>query len=459
MKCLIHCPERDIAWVKEYFPGISPYLLNIANKPYLEYLVDYCLLQGVSSIKIATDMPIDDMEAVLGHGERWRIDISYVMVPPEYSTCDVYSRHAKSLSGDDLLIFSGMFWHNYDKRQSDVLKIATGDSACYCKRFCLIGRECNDGGFCKMHCRQATPDELDIQPLSSIRDYFNLSMEMVRGKAVNYSMPNYNDAPQLYIGQNVSISRTCDITAPVHLGSTLQLSEHTQIGPSVIIGDNSFIDEHTQITNSVIMGNSYVGQHLEIIGKIIYRNHIIDPENGIQMDIVDNQVLMPILPRKKQRSSILQRFSALLLWIILLPFFLLLRPWIQIHLELVECFMSADRQKKIWLKLYIQKPRRWTARYFRKLSLDRFHLLPLAIRGELRLVGNRILPVNDRNAKLLQQFPDYAPGLFSYSEMLEHEADPDQSEMDELYYVYHVRSRLNLQILFKTLARNLLKAT
>ena len=44
MKALIVCPVRGNTELKRYFPGYPVYMLPFANKPAIEFLLDYCFL-------------------------------------------------------------------------------------------------------------------------------------------------------------------------------------------------------------------------------------------------------------------------------------------------------------------------------------------------------------------------------------------------------------------------------
>jgi hypothetical protein len=137
--------------------------------------------------------------------------------------------------------------------------------------------------------------------------------------------------------------------------------------------------------------------------------------------------------------------------------FVMIRPFLKIRAVEVDCYMDQQRKKKLKLRLYICPPESLACRYFLKLSLDRYHLLPLVVNRTLRLVGSYILEANEENAEVLKQFPDYAPGIFSYSEYLEHDRNPEQRAIDEQYYMYHATFWSNFRILKSILLRNLLK--
>lgn len=207
------------------------------------------------------------------------------------------------------------------------------------------------------------------------------------------------------------------------------------------------------------MGNTYVGSKLQFEDKIIYRNYIIDPRKGVKLDIVDEFLLTPLVKQGYWSCPVTQRVIALLMLVFYFIPFLLFRPFIRIHAEEVECYMNQQRKRKLKLHLYIQPPDSFPGRYFLKFSLERYHLLPLVLTGRLRLVGSYILEATPENARILKQFPDYAPGIFSYSEYLQHDNDPFQREIDELYYMYHASFWKNFKILKGILMRNLLKRT
>ncbi|MCI7643999.1 MAG: hypothetical protein MST10_06575 [Lentisphaeria bacterium] len=184
---------------------------------------------------------------------------------------------------------------------------------------------------------------------------------------------------------------------------------------------------------------------------------MIDPELGIAIDIVDEFILTELVKKGVWRCPYKQRLFALFLLLVMSVPFLLLRPFIRITSTPVECFMNQQRRRKLRLKLYLTPADSFASRYFLKLGLDRYHLLKYVVRGRLRLVGSFILEATEENGVMLQQFPDYAPGIFSYSEYLGSEKDLFQREIDELYYMYHASFKLNLKIIFGIWCRNFMK--
>ncbi len=94
MKCIINCLDKNVSWIREFFPGTTPYLLKFANKFYLEYLIDYCILNGIREIRIVSDNPSGDVYRVLGDGSKYGVDLSFATSVPESKLSEVIQKTA-----------------------------------------------------------------------------------------------------------------------------------------------------------------------------------------------------------------------------------------------------------------------------------------------------------------------------------------------------------------------------
>lgn len=463
MKCIINCSGAASGWVRSLMPGLPPYLIPLGNKPFLEFLLDFCVLSGIDKVRIVSDDPEWDWQSPLGNGERWNIELSYVPLACDLSATKLREYHNGFVDGDDLLVFHGLAFMRYDKRD---FKMPKFDPAGW------VGEHTPDGDGWSIIGRNAAPEtEFEnryakdgsgqpmVEPLDSVRKFYELNMALAYCDGVRYTMPGYSSEPNVYIGRNVVIARATVVTPPVILGDSTQLGRAAGIGPGAVIGNNSLVDDRATVIDSVVVGNSYIGHNLELRGKIVYRNTIIDPLVSEKFEIDDDSLLCEMVKPCQLRCSYKQRLMGAIFFALQLIPYLLLRPFAKLRSEKVECFVYQHMEKKRVLHLYKRPGRNFAARYFLKLNLDKFHLLPLVISGHLRLVGNYILPVTPENSKFMSSFTEYSPGLFSLSELLEHEYDPVQREIDELYYAYNASFRFNLEILQQSLLRNLMKRT
>ncbi len=464
MKCLINCRAENTAWTGKYFHGLQPYMLRIANKPLLEFFVEFCTLCKIESIRFIMEEPDATIENYFQDGAKWNLKITYGTSRNNDTVSEILERNKLLLAGDDLLLANGFFFLHYNKdsayneiaklQNNMSLTLPDGNGLYHIKKHSLY-QHFNEIDFVDI------PDNclLRLSELSSVKELFELNMAMVTGEAENFIMPSYNNEPGVFIGQNVEITPDCKINKPVILGNNIQLKNFSKIGPCAIIGDNSLVDSQTLIQHSVLYGDSYIGSELEINHKIIYRQRLVDPNSGELLDVVDNFLVSEINNQVFSEFTIkgFHALLALLLLILQLPLFLLLRPLVGKPSKLYNCWLDNSGGKQKLLGFYERKSKNIAHKLFLKFSLDKYHLLFLCLKGKFYLAGNRILEASNENMALINQMPTYKPAIFSYSGMLAHDQDEQQSRIDELYYAYHDGMLMDIKIVIYTLIANLLK--
>ena len=457
MKALLFCPVRDNAEMKRYFPGYPVYLLPFANKPAVEFELDYCFLSGIRDVMIVSDEEYGIMRTQYRNGEALGLNIRCEGMGPSRTPRHIIQRMKSYFSGCDLLVFSGLFLPEYDKRRPHALSIAPdgmtgcsyGTAAWY-----LIGRD-------RLNC---LPDDWsgfhDDGPVNGfavpgIRDYYRHNMRLAGSDIEKYNLPGFSEGKNSFVGRDVRISGSARVKPPVILGNGIEFGYGVHAGPNIIVGDNCMIDSGTTLRDSVVLCNTYIGRNLEISGKICFGKSMIEPESGIRIDVVNESVLSEIEPGEYSRCPLHQRVLACLLLLLQTPLYLLLRPFLEFHSVLVECLMGRGVRRTMSLNGYVLPRDSFAGRLFRRLTLDKYHLLPYAAAGKIRLVGNRLLEANEQNETFAAELPGYAPGIFSYSEYLGHENEHDQYELDEQYYAYAMNCWFNIKILTGILRRNL----
>ena len=459
MKALLFCPVRNNSWSKQYFPNHPVYLLPFANKPAVEYALDFCYLAGIREVKIISDEESAVLRAQYRHGEMLGLDVSYGGVYHAGSARRLIQQNKAFCKGSDLLVLSGIFLPEYNKRNPQDLSIgademkgcAYGDGV---TAWYLIGRDRLDhlpddwSGF-----RDEAP--VSGAPVSSILDYYRHNMRLAGSDIEKYNLPGFIEGKNSFVGRNVRIPGSARVKPPVILGNGIEFGRRVFAGPNIIVGDNCMIDDGTTVRDSIILGNTYIGRNMEINGKICCGNRIVDPQSGIRIDIANESTASPLEPDEYCRCPFFQRVMALLLLIFQTLPYVLLRPFLEFHATLAECLTGSGERRTMRLHGYVLPEESPAGRLFRKLTLDKYHLLPYAAAGKVRLVGNCLLEATEHNEQFIRDLPGYAPGIFSYSEYLEHENEPYQMELDEQYYAHAMNCWFNFKILTGILRRNL----
>jgi hypothetical protein len=458
-KALLFCSARGNAWLKQYFPNRPVYLLPFANKPAIEYILDYCFLCGIRDVRIISDEESEALRAQYRKGEMLSMNIEYVSMGFTRSLKRIVLQNKTFCKGSDILLFSGLFLPEYDKRMPLELRIGAnemkgcsdekGDTAWH-----LIGRDrLNDlpddwSGF-----RDKGP--VSGRHVTDILDYYRHNMRLAGSDIEKYNLPGFSEGKTSFVGRDVQIPRSARVRPPVILGNGIQFGRGVHAGPNIIIGDNCIIDNGTTIRNSIVLGNTYLGRNLEIDGKICCGKYLIDPETGTILSSASPSVVSEMEPNEYEKSPLHQKLLAFLLLLFQTPLYILLRPFLEFHFSLAECLTGSGKKRTMALHGYALPRESFAGKMFRRLTLNKYHLLPYAAAGKMRLVGNCLLEATEHNEQFIHDLPGYAPGVFSYSEYLGHEDEPYQLELDEQYYAYAMNCWFNIKILTGILRRNL----
>ncbi|MDD5596615.1 MAG: NDP-sugar synthase [Victivallaceae bacterium] len=458
MKCLIHCCRKGTHWVRQYFSDAEPYMLRIGNKPLLEFYIEFCALNGIKDIYIAEKGFSHEIREHFGDGAKWDVCVNYLPLNEDDKIQKIIRSNQTVFKKDNLLVFQGFFFLQYKKSHLSETFLPED-------RLWQNANESGEGifllkppfSFRKKDFESFSGNySLQAREIDSIKTYFDLNMDMVSGAAKNYIMPSYSNEAGVFIGQNVEIMYGCEITKPVILGDDIQLKRRSSIGPGVIIGNNSLIDSDTTVQNAVICRDSYIGTKLEIINKIIYRRRIIDPDSGAMIHIVDDFLLAEV--GSDLITSVMSRFVEFLLIVLLvcvqLPLYILLRPWVKCTYKKIPIWKDKNGIRKVSLKRFISQSDRGANKLFIKLSLHKFHLIPLCMNRTLRLIGNAPQPATAEALYNVRELSNYRPAVFSLSDMYGEVQSDEKRQVNELFYSKHETIGLNVSIFFRTLIFN-----
>lgn len=459
MKCLIYCRSKGAEWTRRYFSDADPYMLDIGNKPLLEFFIEFCYLNGVKDIYIAQKKDSEEVRKYFQDGTSLDMNINYISFSKDLDLEEFIASNKELFREENLLVFNGFFFLQYKKSHlSDSFLpqdkswknlSESGNGLLFLKTPCSYSQKSKLKNFESSHLVQA-------KNFDGIKSYFDLNMDMVSGAARNYIMPSYNNEKGVFIGQNVEIMYDCDVIKPIMLSDNIQLKRRSSIGPGAIIGSNSLIDSDTTVCNSVIYSNSYIGAYLEIDNKIIYKRRLIDPESGEMIHVVDDFLLAEVNNDlfTSVVSRILEVFFIVLLFCLQLPFYIILRPLVRRGYEKVEVWRDKSGTRKITIRRFIPKVNTRTNKLFIKFSLDKFILLPLCVTRKLRLIGNAPRKATIDALRNIRELDKYRPSVFTYSDMYGYEDDEEKRQVNELFYAKHLSVGLDMSILFKTLIFN-----
>jgi hypothetical protein len=443
MKTLLAIREQDYAWTREAFPSIHPLLLPLCNKPFIEFLIDFAILTKSKAIRLLSDGQLSAVEAWCGNGSRWGIPVSYGSLHDEDCMNTLIDKNRRFCEKERVMVISGFNFIRYDKRQ-DYAGMANalpdGDWAnCSGGAITLAGSPQHPEGRAP-----EAPPVLSLIPLDTMASYFTTSMETLETGADHYVLPGYGGEPGCAIGRNVVISKSVEIKKPVSIGNNVQLQSGSVIGPSTIIGSNVIIDRASSVSSSIILDNTYLGEHLEVNGRIASGNLLTEPLSGVSIAMEDPHLLSGISQNSPLRSlprKIVHALAAALLLMLLCIPYLLLWPPLRLtgrwKSKALECLSSSGKQN-LTLNIIELTPSGGTLSALAgALSLDRFAMLFRVMAGQLSLIGSTPAEAASNTPDLRAGKPLYRPGVFSYAEAEEWPTSGSERAIVERFHLAH----------------------
>lgn len=446
--------------------GAVPWpLLPVANRPIIDYWLETCADLGIAQVQVILGEGAEQVEAFTGSGTRWGVEIQYSFARTREQPLD-YLKATSGRWADGLLFISGPFFMRrlpgYAPSGFRTMEACRHGCSGHTKfLFGKNGAEVESllgdapGSECGL-------EQIHIQPCSidGVAAYFDLNMKMVGGEFMRYVTSGFSDTDGSSVGYNVVTPPSAQLKPPVIIGNDCRVGAMSTVGAKAIVGDHVIIDTHSTLSNCLVLQDTYIGRNLEIDGKIVSGNRLVNPVDGTVVEIGDSWVVARNRP--EMRTDDLARY--VILWFIalgvasvqLVPF-LVLYPLVRLS-RIGEFRRETFHDPKtgyVELPVFYKLENRRSVAYslFRVAALDRFPWLLLALRGRLFVCGQPPMrhPEDDG---IIPQLSQYFPAVFSYADYCR---DSDRL-VDSLWYA-HIRSLFeDVKILIKSLLHRFFRA-
>lgn len=427
--------------------GISPWvLLPVGNRPLFEYWIELCVGLGIHEIRVLLGEGGEQVEAYAGTGARWGVAITYGFekegaAPMAFLARDVerwtdgllhirgpcFPRRAASFSAETLAALP-----------AGCLRAANSGHVLFCG---------TDGDAIRAYINGdaalGTPlPGLTLTPLETAADYHALCMCLVGEEGGRYVAPGYEvTADGCYIGSNTIMPASAKFAAPVMIGNDTRIQPVTEIGPNAVIGNHVVIDTKTELRDCVILDNTYVGRNLEIKGKVVSGNRLIDPETDTCLELNDPWLLDTLRPVRRLCDAVagsVGKLVALLMVLLQCIPYLVMRRILPSSCRGVKKIVQGRDARPVALLVFEGGSGKRLA-WFQRLLLDRFPRFLLVLEGRLWLCGQAPLDMEAFEAHR-QEFPEYLPAAITYADSMPRNMRMPESERIEAAYYLHMRS-------------------
>lgn len=452
-------------------------LLPVAGRPLLSYWLELCVDLGITDVQVLLGRHAEYIEMFCGNGEKWGLNIDYSFIRDEEEPQGYLSRDPDRWSDGLLYIGDAVFPRRCADFKTEKLKLlqdgcyVTSDDSCVLfsgrrhediEHFIMTGR-CSASSSCVDPCDGAGPCRtpaacgLDFTVIRDITHYYRLNMEIVHNEMNRYLSSGYSSSDGASIGYNVITPPSVNFMPPLAIGNDCRIGAMSSIGSGTIISDHVLIDRQCEISDSIILSDTYIGRNLEIAGKIVSGNRIIDPEDGTCLEIEDPWLVAQTRPRDYMRDFLRAvfswEFSLLLVVIQLIPFILLyslIRLFKRGRYVAREYWGVGGKKVRLLHFISSEPVPCLLLMLFCGTSLDRFPQLLKVLSGKLWLCGQ--VPKTVSSGKIKENHR-YFPAVFSYSDAF---IEIDK-QMDALYYAHTRSLAADLRILRHALFSRLIE--
>ncbi len=260
MKAVLICPSPRIAvnLLSEHAPLATVPLLGEAL---VEYWLSYLACEGIKEVLILSDDRPEQVQAVVGSGERWGLSVTVVeqhREPSEIEAAAEYPAHDPVAVMDH---FPGM---------SDLPLFGS-----YKQLF---------GALIEWMPRAITPDRVGVREIE----------------------------PAIQVGLHTHISGKARLVAPCWIGKNVFIGSRAIIGPHAIVEDGAFVEPGAVVANSLIGKDTFVGQFANIEESLALGDTLVHLESGSHTRVPDRFLLCALRQtRTAQRVGMFARLSEL----------------------------------------------------------------------------------------------------------------------------------------------------
>lgn len=317
--------DRDSLRAEETVLGSVPALIEIAGRKLIEYTLEDLAGAGFEEAVVMSP-DVSDLEAFLGNGGRWGIQLRYHLTR-RLNSAREYSRLLTG-DGSTLVVRSDVLrgcsiGDFVEKARGTDCGLVTGISGGRDTGVYVVNARQTCAGDQPNTSRSERTVEMGDIGLNALADYRDLHVACLT--AARGEIPGIERRGKVDGG--VVASRQSRIEGVRLSGGTLFVGAGARIASgvsasgTVVIGEGAFVDSGTSLRDCVVMPGSYVGRHLDVNGVIVNGANLVRIDSGAVVKVADEHLLCPLdgSANDSGRGTATSRLLGLALAILSLP--------------------------------------------------------------------------------------------------------------------------------------------
>ena len=255
-------------------------MLPVAGRPLVEYTLDLLVGTGVTHATVAVADHSEQIEAALGEGAAWGLELRYVQTSGHDPVTDLLPKLFPDSDEAVLVLEADRLRTQLDGLKLFLEKVAEEPEASH-----IEARSTRDLGFgwyrspAKDHLEAETSfvemPEIRCYPVDSIHRFHELNLAIANNEILGLELHVREVEPGIYQGMHSSVPRSGLRDSGILAASHCHIDPRAKVGPRVSMADDVLIDRDAKLEDCVILDGTYVGAGVELKRAVVWGQTVI----------------------------------------------------------------------------------------------------------------------------------------------------------------------------------------
>jgi NDP-sugar pyrophosphorylase family protein len=295
--------------------GTARPLLNVVDRAVMTYTLEQFARAGLKQLHVALFREGGAIASSFGDGRYWGLELTYVVQRAAWGdagslkwAAGLFQETVLLIPGDRLLVldFEAALAAHRQAKAALTRVLANGQvTGAYliepevqalipARSYCDIEADLVPKLVEQGYVLQDFNSPHYFNPLTTLQDYYNaqadvltLASKPLEGDRLGYQFETRQIATGIWVGRNSSIHPSAKLAPPIYIGENCWIGREVELGPASVICSNVVIDDEASIEASTILSESYVGRLVNVKGRLVKADLIVDPESASSTQITD----------------------------------------------------------------------------------------------------------------------------------------------------------------------------